>query len=99
MSQAPEGHPWLAGSSPPAPPPPPSPEPGRQETADLPHSSVSGRPPAAAGNLSYAKRLQIAASLPCPGTASPDRAPLPAVVAAGKLAPPGPMEKISLRVM
>lgn len=32
VSRAPEGHPWLAGSSPPAPPPPLSPEPGQQET-------------------------------------------------------------------
>lgn len=58
----------------------------RQQFLSL--SSASGRSPAAAGNLSYAKPLQIATSLPCPGTAGPDRAPLPAAAAAGKLAPP-----------
>lgn len=62
-------------------------------------SSVSGRPQAATGNLSYAKPLRIAASLPCPGTAGPDRAPLPAGTASGKLALPGPMEKTSLQVI
>lgn len=62
----------------------------RQQFLSL--SSASGRSPAAAGNLSYAKPLQIATSLPCPGTAGPDRAPLPAAAAAGKLAPPRPME-------
>ena len=61
----------------------------RQQFLSL--SSASGRSPAA-GNLSYAKPLQIATSLPCPGTAGPDRAPLPAATAAGKLALPRPME-------
>lgn len=60
--------------------------------------SLSSRPPAATGNPSYAKPLQITASLPCPGTTGPDGAPLPAAAAAGKLAPPGPMEKSPCRL-
>ncbi|XP_006835210.1 PREDICTED: CBP80/20-dependent translation initiation factor [Chrysochloris asiatica] len=56
----------------------------------------AGQSPATtAGNLSYAERLQIAASQPCPGTASPDRAPLPAMAATRELARPGPVEKLS----
>lgn len=97
MSRAPEGHPWLAGSSPPAPPPPQGQASRRQQIFS--RSSASGRPPAAGGNLSYAKPLQIGASLPCPGTASPDRAPLPVAAASGKLALPRLMEKILLWVM
>ena len=56
VSRAPEGHPWPAGSSPPAPPPwlHPRARPARRRQF-LPRSSVSGQPPAAAGNLSYAK--------------------------------------------
>lgn len=96
VSRAPEGHPWLAGSSPPAPPPPAPPQSQASRTQQfLCRSSASGQPPAAAGNLSYVKPPQIAASLPCPGTAGPDRAPLPAAAAAGKLAPPGLMKKKS----
>lgn len=56
---------------------PPLSQAGRRQQI-LSRSSASGRPPAATGNLSYAKRLQIAASQPCLGTAGPDRAPLPA---------------------
>lgn len=76
VSQAPEGHPWLAGSSPPAPPPTAAPSPsqaGRRQQIPSHHL-----PQAAAGNPSYAKPLQISASPPCLGTAAPDRAPLPA---------------------
>lgn len=56
VSGAPEGHPWPAGSSPPAPPPRlhPRARPARRQQS-LPRSSASGQPPAAAGNLSYAK--------------------------------------------
>lgn len=73
VSQAPEGHPWLAGSSPPAPPPSPS-QAGRRQ-----HIPSHHLPQAASGNPSYAKQLQISASQPCLGTAAPDRTPLPAV--------------------
>lgn len=73
VSQAPEGHPWLADSSPPAPPPSPS-QAGRRQ-----HIPSHHLPQAASGNPSYAKQLQISASQPCLGTAAPDRTPLPAV--------------------
>lgn len=55
--------------------------------------------PSRHGNPSYAKPLGIAASLPCPGTASPDGAPLPAMAASEKLALPVLMEKISPQVI
>lgn len=56
---------WLAGSSPPAPPPAAVPSPsqaGRRQQIPSHHL-----PRAAAGNLSYAKRLQIRASQPQTG--------------------------------
>lgn len=91
MSQAPEGHPWLAGTSPPAPPPAVVPSPsqaGRRQQIPSHHL-----PEAATGNLSYAKRLQISASQPCLGTTAPDRAPLPAAPPLEKLAPTGQWKK------
>lgn len=96
VSQAPEGHPWLAGTSPPAPPPAVVPSPsqaGRRQQIPSHHL-----PEAATGNLSYAKRLQISASQPCLGTAAPDRAPLPAAPPLEKLAPTGQWKKISLQL-
>lgn len=97
VSPAPEGHPWLAGSSPPAPPP----------TVFFPSPSQAGRrqqipshhlPEAATGNLSYARPLQISASQPCLGTAAPDRAPLPAAPPLESWHQPASGKKSSLRL-
>lgn len=63
------------------------------------HSSASGQPPAAAGNLNYAERFQIVASLPSPRHGQPRQGASTCRAATGKLAPPGPMEKISLQVI